>query len=88
MPEDGTNLPAVRVPLPELCPPRDVLISYARGGRDPKAAGHISRCERCAWIVSEAMEGDSGIPDAEVIDITPHPQPTWWERIRDSFATS
>jgi hypothetical protein len=77
---DGTNLPAVRAPLPELCPPREVLVSYARGGRDPGVARHISACEPCAWIVSEAMEADSDITDAEVIDITP--QPTSWERVR------
>ena len=77
----GTNLPVVRAPLPELCPPRDVLVSYARGGRDPQVAGHICRCDNCAWFVTEAMEADpTVIFDAEVIDITP--QPTWWQRLR------
>ncbi len=77
---NGTNLPDVRDPLPELCPPRDVLIGYARGGRDPKVAGHISRCDRCAWIVSEAMEAD-GVQEAEIIDITPNP--TGLDRVRE-----
>jgi hypothetical protein len=73
------NVPAVRTPLTELCPPRDILVSYARGGRDPGVAGHISRCDRCAWIVTEAMEADPTLRDADVIDITPHEK--WWRRL-------
>ena len=42
--------------LAETCPPRAALLRYASGGRDPDIAGHISRCDRCACFVSEAME--------------------------------
>jgi MFS family permease len=54
-----------------LCPPREALIEYARGAKNPRLAGHISRCDNCAWIVSEAMEADTSLASAEVIDITP-----------------
>ena len=65
------NVPAVIDSTPEICPPREVLFRYARGGRDPMAAGHIARCDRCALLVSEAMEADVIGDDGEVIDITP-----------------
>jgi len=67
--------------LAETCPPRAALLRYASGGRDPDIAGHISRCDRCACFVSEAMEADAGIPDADIIDITP--QPTLRDRVRE-----
>jgi hypothetical protein len=73
------GVPAVREPLPELCPPREMLESYARGGRDPVVAGHISRCDPCAWIVTQAMESEPPSPEGEVIDITP--RPGWWARL-------
>jgi hypothetical protein len=56
-----------------------MLLSYARGGRDPKVAGHISRCNPCAWLVTEAMQADTSVRDAEIIDITP--RPAWWQRL-------
>jgi MFS family permease len=62
----------------EVCPPRESLEEYARGGRNPALAGHISRCDRCAWIVTEAMEALP--PPGEVIDITPA-RPHWVRRL-------
>ncbi|HZL55994.1 MAG TPA: hypothetical protein VFC21_02870 [Bryobacteraceae bacterium] len=70
--------------LPEPCPPRDALRTYARGGRNPRLAGHIAYCDRCAWIVSEEMEADPALRNAEVIDITPERTwwRTWWQRAK------
>jgi hypothetical protein len=73
------NVPAIRRREPELCPPRAALESYARGVRDPQLAGHISRCDRCAWTVTEAMEAQSVHAPSEVIDITP--RPSFWRRL-------
>jgi hypothetical protein len=42
-------------------------------------AGHISRCDRCAWIVTEAMEADV---QAETVDMAPAPR-HWWLRLID-----
>lgn len=55
----------VRGDEPELCPTREALVAYARGARNPRLAGHISRCDSCAWIVTEAMEAE---PVGEAID--------------------
>jgi hypothetical protein len=74
------DLPAVVRKDADLCPPREALIDYARGGRNPRLAGHVSRCDRCAWIVSEAMEAETAPSDAEVIDIA-IVRPGWFQRL-------
>jgi MFS family permease len=48
---------------PGLCPDRETLLAYARGARNPRLAGHISHCDSCAWIVTEAMESEA-LPEA------------------------
>jgi hypothetical protein len=84
----GARLPTLMSGLParisrnpeELCPPREALIEYARGGRNPLLAGHISRCDRCAWFVTEAMEAEPFPHYADVIDIAP-PRRGWLQRL-------
>jgi hypothetical protein len=65
------------LPSTEIHPPREALTAYARGGRNPQFAGHISACDSCAWIVAEAMEAER---PGEVIDITPVRR-NWFQRL-------
>ena len=43
-------------PPGEDCPPTEELARYSAGHRDPELAGHIAKCDRCAWIVRDALE--------------------------------
>ena len=43
-------------PPGEDCPPTEELARYSAGHRDPALAGHIAKCDRCAWIVRDALE--------------------------------
>jgi hypothetical protein len=41
------------------CPPLEKLAAYSAGEKDPELAGHIAACDRCAWIVRDALESDT-----------------------------
>ena len=41
------------------CPPTRRLARYAAGHKDPELAGHIATCDRCAWIVRDALAEDT-----------------------------
>ena len=41
------------------CPPLEKLAAYSAGQKDPELAGHIATCDRCAWIVRDALESDT-----------------------------
>jgi tetratricopeptide (TPR) repeat protein len=41
------------------CPPLERLAAYAAGQQDSDTAGHIANCDRCAWIVRDALEEDT-----------------------------
>jgi tetratricopeptide (TPR) repeat protein len=41
------------------CPPLEKLAAWSAGEKDPQLAGHIAICDRCAWIVRDALESDT-----------------------------
>jgi hypothetical protein len=41
------------------CPPLEKLAAWSAGEKDPELAGHIATCDRCAWIVRDALESDT-----------------------------
>jgi hypothetical protein len=41
------------------CPSLEKLAAYSSGQKDPELAGHIATCDRCAWIVRDALESDT-----------------------------
>ena len=49
------NATQASAPGPD-CPPMERLAFYSAGHRDPELAGHIATCDRCAWIVGDALE--------------------------------
>jgi hypothetical protein len=67
------------------CPDREALRRYARGERNPRLAGHISRCDPCAWFVTDAMETEPLAGSGEFIDITP--SRPWFRPLLDWLAS-